>query len=711
MNRFHLSLRARITLAVTGLVLLLMLATALITLEQVTREYTRILTSNKTTVLNTAPADFSTILQSARHRLLAATLIGTVLVALLVAFLVRLLTRPLTLLTRHMEELPHKSGEARYLNLVENGDIGKLVSTFNTMIGELEQHCRAIQENEQVYRIVIESAADLTYWQLKDGSFKFISPSCLDITGYSREELRENPSLLLDMVHPADQAMAATLRMVNEESCLASDEIEYRIITREGNVRWIRHAFRPIYDDGGACLGRRGSITDITERKQLAEQVSHLVLHDLLTGLPNRSLLIDRLSLALNQRNRSLTSFTIVLFFGIDRFKLINDTMGHEVGDRILIMTAERLRKMLNPGDTLCRFSGDVFAMILPERESRHEAITMSYQILASLAEPFRLDNQQVNLTGSIGIAVSPEDGTDPESLLKSAETAMYEAKRSGKNCFRFYAREMNFQAIQLLKLDNSMPTSLARGDFYLQFQPQLDLRTESVVAVEALLRWRHPELGMIPPDRFIPLAEENGFIIHLGSWVLKTACEQAADWLKQGLPPLRMAVNISSRQFSEPDFVDLVASTLESCALNPDLLELELTESLLISNEQQVLQKLQALKAMGIHLAIDDFGTGYSSLAYLKHFPLDRLKIDKSFVNDILNDPDDAAITEAIIVMAHSLKLKVIAEGVETREQLLFLEDRGCDEMQGYFLSRPLSEHDLVTFIKARLAHMEPGA
>jgi len=711
MSFFHLSLRARITLAVTGLVLLLMLATALITLEQVTREYTRILTSNKTTVLNTAPADFSTILQSARHRLLAATLIGTVLVALLVAFLVRLLTRPLTLLTRHMEELPHKSGEARYLNLVENGDIGKLVSTFNTMIGELEQHCRAIQENEQVYRIVIESAADLTYWQLKDGSFKFISPSCLDITGYSREELRENPSLLLDMVHPADQAMAATLRMVNEESCLASDEIEYRIITREGNVRWIRHAFRPIYDDGGACLGRRGSITDITERKQLAEQVSHLVLHDLLTGLPNRSLLIDRLSLALNQRNRSLTSFTIVLFFGIDRFKLINDTMGHEVGDRILIMTAERLRKMLNPGDTLCRFSGDVFAMILPERESRHEAITMSYQILASLAEPFRLDNQQVNLTGSIGIAVSPEDGTDPESLLKSAETAMYEAKRSGKNCFRFYAREMNFQAIQLLKLDNSMPTSLARGDFYLQFQPQLDLRTESVVAVEALLRWRHPELGMIPPDRFIPLAEENGFIIHLGSWVLKTACEQAADWLKQGLPPLRMAVNISSRQFSEPDFVDLVASTLESCALNPDLLELELTESLLISNEQQVLQKLQALKAMGIHLAIDDFGTGYSSLAYLKHFPLDRLKIDKSFVNDILNDPDDAAITEAIIVMAHSLKLKVIAEGVETREQLLFLEDRGCDEMQGYFLSRPLSEHDLVTFIKARLANMEPGA
>ncbi len=704
MNRFHLSLRARITLAVTGLVLLLMLATALITLEQVTREYTHILTSNTTTVLNAAPADFSAILQTARHRFLAATLIGTALVALLVTLLVRLLTRPLTLLTRHMEELPEKSGDARYLHLAENGDIGKLVNAFNTMISELEQHCMAVQENEQVYRIVIESAADFTYWQLLDGSFKFISPACLDVTGYSREELMENPALLLDMVHPADQAVAATLRMVSEEgTCYTSDEIEYRITTKEGAIRWIRHAFQPIYDDGGTCLGRRGSSTDITERKQLAEQVSHLVLHDLLTGLPNRSLLTDHLSLALGQRNRSVTSFTVVLFFGIDRFKLINDTMGHDVGDRILIMTAERLGKMLLTGDTLCRFSGDVFAMILPERESRHEAITMSYQILAGLTEPFRLGNQLVTLTGSIGIALSPEDGTDPDSLLKSAETAMYEAKRSGKNCFRFYAREMNFQAVQLLKLDNSMPTSLARGDFYLQFQPQLDLKTESVVAVEALLRWRHPELGMIPPDRFIPLAEENGFIIRLGSWVLKTACEQAAAWLKQGLPPLRMAVNISSRQFSEPDFVDLVASTLESCALNPDLLELELTESLLVSNEQQVQQKLQALKAMGIHLAIDDFGTGYSSLSYLKHFPLDRLKIDKSFINDILIDPDDAAITEAIIVMAHSLKLKVIAEGVETREQLVFLEDRGCDEMQGYFLSRPLSEHDLVSFIKSR--------
>jgi EAL domain-containing protein (putative c-di-GMP-specific phosphodiesterase class I) len=280
----------------------------------------------------------------------------------------------------------------------------------------------------------------------------------------------------------------------------------------------------------------------------------------------------------------------------------------------------------------------------------------------------------------------------------------MYDAKRSGKNCFRFYSREMNAQAAEMLRLDNSMPQGLASGDFYLHYQPQLDLKNNRVIAVEALLRWRHPEMGMISPDRFIPLAEENGFIIKLGEWVLRTACAQCAAWHAESQTPLRIAVNISGRQFNEPDFVDMVAAALNDNNLAPELLELELTESLLISNEQQALQKLQHLKKMGIYLAIDDFGTGYSSLAYLKHFPLDRLKIDKSFINDILNDPDDAAITEAIIAMAHSLKLKVIAEGVETREQLLFLEDRGCDEMQGYYLSKPLSERDLSTFIAARV-------
>jgi diguanylate cyclase (GGDEF)-like protein/PAS domain S-box-containing protein len=641
-------------------------------------------------------------IQKARGWFTIATLAGMGVSVLVVLVMMRLLTRPLAQLARHVSSLPIKQGEERFIHLPVNGEIGKLTGAFNSMVEEIDQNTLALRESEQRYRIVTEFTNDFTYWRRPDGSFEFISPACLEVTGYSREELIANPELMEEMIHPADTNVLEQLTSDPCSNC-GDLEVEYRIITKDGSTRWIRHTCRPIYDGNLNFLGRRGCRSDITERRQLADQVSHMVLHDLLTGLPNRSLFADRLFQATINKDRYSQEITVVLFFGIDRFKMINDTLGHETGDRLLIMVAERLRKLLHPDDTLCRFGGDVFAFILPARESRHEAVTMSYRILASLSDPFNPSGQQVNLTGSIGIALCPQDGSDVQTLLKNAETALYDAKRSGKNCFRFYASEMNALAAEILRLDNSMPQGLANGDFYLHYQPQLDLKNDSVVAVEALLRWRHPELGMIPPDRFIPLAEESGFIIKLGEWVLRTACGQCARWQKEGPAPLRIAVNVSVRQFSEHDFVDMVAAALQDSQLKPEYLELELTESLLISNEQEALQKLQLLKKMGVYLAIDDFGTGYSSLAYLKHFPLDRLKIDKSFVNDILTDPDDAAITEAIIAMAHSLKLKVIAEGVETRDQLLFLVDRGCDEMQGYYLSKPLSEHDLTSFIIAR--------
>lgn len=647
---------------------------------------------------------------TARTWFIIATLVGMIVAVLIVLFMMRQLTKPLAQLTSHVADLPDKRGADRFIHLPVNGEIGNLTGAFNSMVEEIDQSTQALRISEQRYRIVTEFTNDFTYWRRPDGSFEFMSPACLEVTGYNREELFAQPSLMEEMIHPGDRAMFDQMAVENADSLsCGNQELEFRIITKNGSTSWIRQTCCPIVDENGVFLGRRGCRSDITEHKQLADQVSHMVLHDLLTGLPNRSLFADRLFLTTTQKERSGQNLTVVLFFGIDRFKLINDTLGHETGDRLLIMVAERLRKLLHPNDTLCRFGGDVFAFILPERESRHEAVTMSYRVLASLSEPFNPSGQQVNLSGSIGIAIYPLDGTDAETLQKNAETAMYDAKRSGKNSFRFYAREMNAQAAEMLRLDNSMPQGLTNGDFYLHYQPQLDLKDNSVVAVEALLRWRHPELGMIPPDRFIPLAEENGFIIKLGEWVLRTACTQCAAWQQDGIAPLRIAVNVSGCQFKEPDFIDMVSSALSSSGLSPELLELELTESLLISDEKQALQKLQLLKAMGIYLAIDDFGTGYSSLAYLKHFPLDRLKIDKSFINDILTDPDDAAITEAIIAMAHSLKLKVIAEGVETREQLLFLEDRGCDEMQGYYLSKPLSEFDLKVFIAARAESNEP--
>jgi diguanylate cyclase (GGDEF)-like protein/PAS domain S-box-containing protein len=643
-------------------------------------------------------------IRTARLWFIIATVVGMCLAVLLVLIMMRLLTRPLAQLADHVASFPGKKGADRFIHLPVNGEIGNLTGAFNSMVREIDDNTRALQQSEERYRIVTEFTSDFTYWCRPDRSFEFISPACHEVTGYSREELFKRPELMEEMIYPADRPQFEHLLAETGKTIVYSEEdLECRIITKEGAIRWIRHTCRPIVDENGVFRGRRGCRSDITERKMLIDQVSHLVLHDLLTGLPNRSLFADRLYQVTAQKKRYDHEMAIVLFFGIDRFKLVNDTMGHEAGDRLLIMIAERLQKLLHTNDTLCRFGGDVFSFILPGRESKHEAVTMSYRILASLSDPFNLSGQQVSLTGSIGIAICPQDGCDPENLQKNAETAMYDAKRSGKNCFRFYAREMNAQAAEMLRMDNSMPQSLVKGDFYLHYQPQLNLKDDTVIAVEALLRWRHPELGAIPPDRFIPLAEESGFIIKLGEWVLRTACSQCASWQKNGTIPLRVAVNVSGRQFSEPDFVDMVAAALHDSTLPPALLELELTESLLIANEQQVLQKLKALKNMGVFLAIDDFGTGYSSLTYLKHFPLDRLKIDKSFINDILNDPDDAAITEAIIAMAHSLKLKVIAEGVETREQLLFLEDRGCDEMQGYYLSKPLSERDLSSFISAR--------
>lgn len=633
-----------------------------------------------------------------------ATLAGMGCATILVFAMMRLLTRPLAQLADHLNRLPEKKGDERFIHLPVNGEIGNLSKAFNKMLMELDSKNLALIKSKERYRIVTEFTNDFTYWMRPDDTFEFVSPACLTVTGYTREELIAKPELMQEMIYPADRQMLKQLQLESREKADSKDEeIEYRIITKSGSIRWIRHTCRLIYDENNQFLGRRGCRTDITEKKMLADQVSHMVLHDLLTGLPNRSLFADRLFQLTGKKDSYLQEMTVVLFFGVDRFKMINDTLGHDVGDQLLIMLAERLRKLLHPNDTLCRFAGDVFAFILPGRESRHEAVTMSYRILSSLTEPFTVSGQQVNITGSIGIAICPMDGCDTETLQKSAETAMYDAKKTGKNCFRFYAKEMNAQASEMLKLDNSMPKALINGDFYLHYQPQLDLKNDTVIAVEALLRWRHTELGIISPDRFIPLAEDSGFIIKLGEWVLRTACVRCTAWQKTGSKPIRVAVNVSGRQFSESDFIDMVAAVLAESGLPPELLELELTESLLISNEQQVLQKLKLLKNMGINLAIDDFGTGYSSLSYLKHFPLDRLKIDKSFINDILTDSDDASITEAIIAMAHSLKLKVIAEGVETREQLVFLEDRGCDEMQGYYLSKPLSENDLAHFIKSR--------
>jgi diguanylate cyclase (GGDEF)-like protein/PAS domain S-box-containing protein len=433
---------------------------------------------------------------------------------------------------------------------------------------------------------------------------------------------------------------------------------------------------------------------DITERKRAEDQIHRLAYFDSLTALPNRTLLKDRLDQSIAQASRS-RQMVAVMFIDIDRFKGINDTLGHHLGDQLLKALGTRLQECVRHSDTVARLGGDEFVIMLTGVVSEQAVVRIAQNALDALAKPVSLDGQEVFSTGSIGIALYPMDGSDVDTLLKNADIAMYQAKELGRNTYQFYSADMNAHNLEQLFLGNDLRRALEREEFSLVYQPQVNLTTGCLIGAEALLRWNHAELGLISPVQFIPLAEESGLIVPLGQWVLRSACAQARAWQKAGLAAVRVAVNISACQFRQTDLVGMVERILEETGLDAQWLELELTEGVLMENADATKRILRELKQMGISLAIDDFGTGYSSLNYLKHFPIDRLKIDRSFVNDINVNPDDAAIAEAIIALAHSLRLQVMAEGVESREQIEFLHVRFCEEMQGFYFGQPLAaEH-----------------
>ena len=432
-----------------------------------------------------------------------------------------------------------------------------------------------------------------------------------------------------------------------------------------------------------------GTLLDVTERTKAEQEIHQLANYDILTGLPNRNLLHDRLQQAIVQAARSQGSVG-VLFLDLDRFKGINDSLGHRAGDQLLRTVAERLRVCVRESDTLARIGGDEFVVILSMVSDEDGISSAATKVLGIISEPFVIEGQELYLTASIGIAVYPNDGTDVQTLLKHADLAMYQAKDMDRNNFQFFSSDLNVKVMERMVLENSLRRALDRNEFQLYYQPQIDVQTHAVVGFEALLRWLHPELGMISPDKFIPLAEETGLILSIGEWVIRTACKQAKAWQQLGVQPVRMAVNLSGRQF-RTRLDQVVAAILLETELDARWLELELTESILMRNASENLELLQRLSEMGCSLSIDDFGTGYSSLAYLKHFPLGRLKIDRSFVRDITTNPDDMAIAKIIIDMAHNLKLQVTAEGVEDRDQCALLTSYGCDEMQGFLFSKPV--------------------
>jgi len=571
------------------------------------------------------------------------------------------------------------------------------------LMSALRRQTEAVRTSEERLSGFLDSANDLIFSFSADGRLRYANQMWRRTLGFGPEDL---PGLnILDLVH-RDFRSKCLVELRKALTGSKSNPIEGRLIG---------HGGRQVEVEGNlTCSHRRGEeaviwgiCRDITERKQAQAQLYHLAHHDLLTGLPNRLFFIDRLrqARALAKRFGQLVA---VLFLDLDRFKIVNDTLGHSVGDEMLQQTAQRLTACVRESDTVARLGGDEFTVILGNLSSAEAAEKIAGKLLKALAQPLCIDGRELFTTASIGVSLYPQDGDDPVTLIKKADIAMYQAKARGRNNFQFYVPAMDLDAERRLAMENGMRRALERQEYVLHYQPKVDVASGRITALEALLRWQHPELGLLPPSEFIPLAEETGLIIELGAWALREACAQNRAWQDAGLPRVRVAVNLSGDQLQQQNFTATVARILEETGLQPRYLELEITETVIMRNPDFAAEILGELRSLGVHLAIDDFGTGYSSLSHLKRFAVNTLKIDKIFVRDIESSSTDAAITTAIIAMGNNLSLRIVAEGVETEGQLSFLRKQRCHEIQGFLFSRPLPAAGAGEFMR-RMAEPVP--
>lgn len=475
-------------------------------------------------------------------------------------------------------------------------------------------------------------------------------------------------------------------------------------IQYDGHLYFYDISVEPIVDEAGNLAGVTCTATDISALRHTESLATFALHHDTLTGLPNRSLFRDRLQQAIFLAQDGGGQCVAVMHFGVDQFKMINQCFGHTLGDQLLLDIGSRLATIMYEIDTVSRVGGDEFLILAHNIQDSQDAATLVRKLIKALQEPFVLSEQDIHLTASIGIAVFPNDGNTADDLLRNADAAMHRAKEDlGRGNYQFFCEDMNSRAMRRLALERDLHKALEQNEFHLHYQPQIDIESNHIIGAEALIRWHHPENGNIPPGEFIPASESSGLIEVIGDWVLQTACRQHRAWIDAGLPPVRIAVNLSARQFQSGDLIEKVSRMLAESGMQPDFLELELTESMLMHDVENTTKTLHAFKQMGVRLSIDDFGTGYSSLSYLKRFPLDILKIDRSFVADLGTESDDGEIARAIIAMAHALGLEVVAEGVENQRQLDFMRDFKCDFVQGYFFSKPLSAADCAKFLKSK--------
>jgi diguanylate cyclase (GGDEF)-like protein/PAS domain S-box-containing protein len=583
-------------------------------------------------------------------------------------------------------------------------EIGELAHAFDETAtalsirgAELAHAMESLRDNEERFRSLVETTSDWI-WELDArGMYTYASPKVSELLGYAPEEVvGKSP---FDFMQPDE---AARISREFAEIAMAHrpfERMENVNIHKDGSQVVLETSGVPIFDRDGKLAGYRGIDRDITERVRAHAKLHYLAYHDELTDLPNRALLLDRLRQGLIETARQDRGVAAVCL-DLRDFKNVNDTLGHEIGNRLLQAVAERLQTCVRPGDTVARLGGDKFGLMLAD-VSHHEDVTRVMQkIREDFAQPLCVDDQELHLSMTFGISLYPSDGTDAESLLKNADIAMYRARERGDDC-QYYSADMTASAAERLALENDLRRALERHELLLHYQPQVSLASGAITGIEALIRWRHPMHGMISPAKFIPLAEQTGLILAIGEWVLRQACVQARAWQTAGWP-LRVAVNLSARQFRQPGLDTLIRAVLEETGLDPGRLDIELTESIIVHDPAAVSAILTGLEKLGVRTSIDDFGTGYSSLSYLKRFSIDVLKIDQVFVRDIVTDPDDAAIVQAIITMAHALGIQTIAEGVETREQLAFLRKNGCDAMQGYYFSRPAPADDITRLLES---------
>jgi len=601
---------------------------------------------------------------------------------------------PILVLTGSHDEDIAKSAVQRgaqdYL-LKERVDSYLLPKTLDSMI-ERAANAEALFEEKERAQVTLNSIGDAVMSTDVWGKVTYLNVVAEKLTGWSCEDAAGQ--LVEEVFHIVDattrEPTSNPMRFAIQENKTVGLTPNCVLIRRDGHEHAIEDSAAPIHDRRGRVTGAVMVFHDVSTARALSLRMSYLAQHDSLTDLPNRILLNDRLTQAITLAYRHQQRLAL-LFLDVDRFKHINDSLGHAVGDRLLQSVAQRLFDCVRSSDTVSRQGGDEFVILLAETKQAQDAAVIADKILLALATPHRIDQHELHLTASIGIVTYPDDGMDAETLMKNADSAMYHAKEAGRNNYQFFKADMNVRAIERQSLENGLRHALERHEFVLYYQPKMNLETGSIIGVEALIRWHHPTRGLVSPAHFIPLAEECGFIVPIGRWVLREACRQARIWQKDRLPKVRIAINISTVELRARDFVASVRQILAETGLEPRYLELELTETFLMQDSKSTAAVLKELKDLGVYLALDDFGTGYSSLSYVKRFPIDTLKIDQSFVRDLATDADDASIVSAVISMGKSLHMRVVAEGVETHEQLEFLREHSCPFGQGYFFSPPV--------------------